>query len=86
MYSKMQMKLDQSTPTPKQRALDKSPSTISSYVGGFLVPQNLKIERKQNSAKQHLKEMNNGLLNLDQDQIEKITGFAQQVKAVKHIK
>lgn len=30
--------------------------------------------------------MNNGLLNLDQDQIEKITGFAQQVKAVKHIK
>lgn len=30
--------------------------------------------------------MNNNLLNLDADQIEKITGFAQQVKAVKHIK
>ena len=70
------MKFDQSTPTPKQKALDKSPSTISSYVGGFLVPQNLKLEKKQNSAKQHLKEMSNNLLNLDADQIEKITGFA----------
>lgn len=64
----------------------KSPSTVSSYVGGFLAPQVHKPAHKQNSVKQHITDMNNNLKNLDQEQIEKITGFAQQVKAIKHIK
>ena len=67
--------------------MDKCPSTVSSYVGGFLAPQNDKsADRRQNSAKQHITEMANNLKNLDPAQIEKITGFAQQVKAIRHIK
>lgn len=76
--SRTKLVVDDNTPTPKQNFIEKCPSTVSSYVGGFLAPQNvLSAEIKHNSAKQHLNDMANNLKNLDPAQIEKITGFAQ---------
>jgi hypothetical protein len=76
------------TPDPCMNVIEKCPSTISSYVGGFLMPHKTgqsSCSAARHHHKQQLDQMRENMKKLDDKQINQISNFAHHLKAIHEV-